>query len=147
LTFLSLLDLLQNHNDLPEWNQNNYFSEFENIFTSHSNNLKEFLSEENEDCEYNFQNEISRAKAIFKYCKLSLSPFCTYLGGIIAQEVLKYSGLFLPLNQWYHYDIYELVPNEYQDKIQHSTELEDNMFKDQIIIFGKAVQEKLFNSK
>ena len=33
-----------------------------------------------------------------------------FFGGIIAQEIVKYTGKYSPLKQWLHYDIFETLP-------------------------------------
>ncbi|MBQ2176430.1 MAG: ThiF family adenylyltransferase, partial [Alphaproteobacteria bacterium] len=32
---------------------------------------------------------------------------CSYLGGFVAQEAIKFTGLYCPLNQWFWIDIYD----------------------------------------
>jgi ubiquitin-activating enzyme E1 len=34
-----------------------------------------------------------------------------FFGGIVAQEIVKYTGKYSPLKQWLHYDIFETLPN------------------------------------
>jgi ubiquitin-activating enzyme E1 len=33
-----------------------------------------------------------------------------FFGGIIAQEIVKFTGKYSPLKQWLHYDIFETLP-------------------------------------
>lgn len=33
-----------------------------------------------------------------------------FFGGIVAQEIVKYTGKYSPLKQWLHFDIYETLP-------------------------------------
>lgn len=35
-----------------------------------------------------------------------------FWGGIVAQEVVKYTGKYTPLKQWIHFDMFEIVPAE-----------------------------------
>jgi len=37
-------------------------------------------------------------------------PLCAFLGGVVAQEVVKLTGKFSPLNQWLHLDCFEVLP-------------------------------------
>lgn len=39
-------------------------------------------------------------KMILFHKKYQLAPLCSFLGGIVAQECVKYTGKFTPLNQW-----------------------------------------------
>ena len=42
----------------------------------------------------------------------SVSPLAAFFGGIVAQEIVKYTGKYSPLRQWLHFDIYEALPRE-----------------------------------
>ena len=44
------------------------------------------------------------------YSACSISPMAAFYGGIIAQEMVKYTGKYSPLKQWLHFDIYETLP-------------------------------------
>eukprot|EP00919_Chromeraceae_sp_WS-2016_P047057 GHVR01111596.1.p1 GENE.GHVR01111596.1~~GHVR01111596.1.p1 ORF type:complete len:438 (-),score=141.38 GHVR01111596.1:143-1456(-) len=44
-----------------------------------------------------------------KYSSCSLSPMCAFMGGVLAQEVVKYTGKFTPLRQWLYFDALELA--------------------------------------
>jgi ubiquitin-activating enzyme E1 len=35
-----------------------------------------------------------------------------FFGGIVAQEIVKFTGKYTPLKQWLHFDIYETLPRE-----------------------------------
>lgn len=35
-----------------------------------------------------------------------------FFGGIIAQEIVKFTGKYSPLKQWLHFDILETLPRE-----------------------------------
>lgn len=45
-----------------------------------------------------------------KYAECSISPMAAFFGGIVAQEIVKYTGKYSPLKQWLHFDIYETLP-------------------------------------
>jgi ubiquitin-activating enzyme E1 len=40
----------------------------------------------------------------------SLSPIAAFFGGILAQEIVKFTGKYSPLKQWLHFDIFETLP-------------------------------------
>jgi ubiquitin-activating enzyme E1 len=42
----------------------------------------------------------------------SISPMSAFFGGIVAQEIVKFTGKYTPLKQWLHFDIYETLPRE-----------------------------------
>ena len=45
-----------------------------------------------------------------KFSDCSISPMSAFFGGIIAQEIVKYTGKYRPMKQWLHFDIYETLP-------------------------------------
>jgi ubiquitin-activating enzyme E1 len=49
-------------------------------------------------------------EAVVQFSVCHISPIAAFLGGIAAQEVIKYTGKFLPLHQWYYFDAMELLP-------------------------------------
>ena len=78
---------------------------------------------------------------VSKWSKIQISPVCSFLGGIAAQEVLKYNGKFIPINQWFWFDFFEIIKNQKSEEI--SRELDNSRYNGQIAIFGKEFQEKL----
>lgn len=46
------------------------------------------------------------------WASCSVSPLAAFFGGIVAQEIVKYTGKYSPLRQWLHFDIYEALPRE-----------------------------------
>ena len=51
-------------------------------------------------------------KKAVSYAGLSISPMAAFFGGIMAQEIVKYTGKYTPMKQWLHFDIYETLPRE-----------------------------------
>lgn len=49
------------------------------------------------------------------YASAELQPVAAVLGGIVAQEVVKMSGKYTPLDQWLHMDFYEILPSVIPD--------------------------------
>lgn len=82
------------------------------------------------------------SKAV-SYAGSSISPMAAFFGGIVAQEIVKYTGKYSPLKQWLHFDIYETLPRE--EGIDRSPM--GSRYDDQIKIYGRGVQEKLMNTK
>jgi ubiquitin-activating enzyme E1 len=39
-----------------------------------------------------------------------------FFGGIVAQEIVKFTGKYSPLKQWLHYDIFETLPRAPVDR-------------------------------
>ena len=61
----------------------------------------------------------------------------------MAQEIVKFTGKYSPMKQWLHFDIYETLPRE--EGVDRSPM--GSRYDDQIKIYGRAVQEKLMNTK
>ena len=51
-------------------------------------------------------------KKAIMYADCSISPMAAFFGGIIAQEIVKFTGKYSPMKQWLHFDIYETLPRE-----------------------------------
>jgi len=79
---------------------------------------------------------------LIKYSKAQISSHCSFFGGIIAQEALKYIGKFMPLKQWLHHDTFEMIPHGVNDTYQVGSR-----YDDQLTLFGKQFQEDLMNQK
>lgn len=76
----------------------------------------------------------------------SLSPMCTYLGGIVAQEVIKAtSSKYVPINQWFYFDSLECLPEE--DIDEELTKPINSIYDSQISVFGKPFCDRLMNAK
>jgi ubiquitin-activating enzyme E1 len=44
------------------------------------------------------------------FARAQISPMAAFYGGIVAQEIVKFTGKYSPLKQWLHYDIFETLP-------------------------------------
>ncbi len=80
-------------------------------------------------------------KVIFNataYSRACISPMASFFGGIVAQEIIKYTGKYSPLQQWFHYDIFQTLPRGPADR----TPLKSR-YDDQVHVYGRELQEKL----
>lgn len=76
-----------------------------------------------------------------------LSPMAAFFGGLAAQEVLKsVSGKFHPIKQWLYFDSLESLPTSVPRDEELCQPL-GGRYDGQIVVFGKAYQEKLSNVK
>lgn len=50
------------------------------------------------------------ARKVAAYSSCSITSMCAFFGGFIAQEVVKFTGKYMPLRQWVHYDCFESLP-------------------------------------
>ena len=80
---------------------------------------------------------------VARWAATSIQPICAFFGGIIAQEIIKATGKYLPIDQWLIYDFFECVEN-LGDNIDRT--LKNCRYDDQIAIFGNEIQEKIQKS-
>lgn len=74
---------------------------------------------------------------IYKYSKCEISPVCGYGGGVVSQEIIKYIGLYKPINQWFTAEFFGILDKT----INHDTKLRDSKYNDQLLIFGNESQK------
>ena len=81
------------------------------------------------------------AKNICLYLAAELPPIVSFLGGVVAQEVIKITGEFSPFNQWFEFE-FNYLSREFNN---HSKEENNEIsrYNEQIKIFGKEVQDKI----
>jgi len=73
-----------------------------------------------------------------------LSPMAAFLGGVVAQEVLKAcSGKFTPIHQWLYFDAAECLP----DEITSSVDPVGTRYDGEIAVFGKDFVNQLMQTK
>ncbi|XP_015787197.1 ubiquitin-like modifier-activating enzyme 1 [Tetranychus urticae] len=76
--------------------------------------------------------------------KGNVGPVTCFLGGFVAQEVIKAcSGKFSPLSQYYYFDALECLPAEGVN--EKDVQPIDGRYEGQIAVFGRKFQEKLAN--
>jgi len=85
------------------------------------------------------------ANNLFLYLKAELPPIVSFLGGVVAQEIIKITGKFLPFNQWFEFEFNYLSKKYNKDIISKeiNEKNEVSRYNEQIQIFGKDVQNKL----
>mmetsp|Transcript_5740 Transcript_5740/g.4920 ORF Transcript_5740/g.4920 Transcript_5740/m.4920 type:complete len:337 (-) Transcript_5740:3134-4144(-) len=84
------------------------------------------------------------SKNIARFAKAQTSAHASFWGGVVAQEILKYTKKYMPLRQWLHFDQFELLPSEEENL---KRELKGTRYDDQIAIFGNEFQESLSKKK
>ncbi|CAA9999901.1 unnamed protein product [Nesidiocoris tenuis] len=76
-----------------------------------------------------------------KTCAGNVNPINAFIGGIVAQEVMKAcSGKFHPIYQWLYYDAIECLPKELSPD---DCKLTGSRYDGQIAVFGRKFHEKL----
>ncbi len=75
------------------------------------------------------------------WLRAQIPPIVSFIGGVIAQEILKYTGKFIPFNQWSWFEFEYLVRDLNDEKVNR--EPLNSRYDEQISIFGREIQNKL----
>ena len=70
-------------------------------------------------------------------------PLQAFYGGVAAQEVMKYTGKFKPLNQWLYLDCFEVLDEE----LPKDGETKGSRYDHLISMFGAAFAQKVHESR
>jgi ubiquitin-activating enzyme E1 len=81
-------------------------------------------------------------KKVSLFARAALSPFAAFWGGIVAQEIVKFTGKYTPLHQWLHFDSFEIAPEGPVDRTPLGSR-----YDDQIAVLGREVQNKLLSMR
>ncbi len=84
------------------------------------------------------------AAKVAALCRGTLAPMCAFLGGVVAQEVLKFTGKFTPCQQWAYVDCLDVVPHPLPSDRQP---LRNDRYDGQRWVFGEALQQSLGSLK
>ncbi len=144
LAYLALNEFYSKKERLPEVNDMNDANEMLEI----SKMIYSLSKDKKRDWAIGLNENLDELYVIYLsvWSKLNLAPICSYLGGIVAQEIIKITGKFTPFNQWYYFDFFYLLKKDHKKKIYApSKEDLENRYFDQISIFGKEIQEKFNN--
>jgi ubiquitin-activating enzyme E1 len=84
------------------------------------------------------------AENIARFAKAQSPPFNSFWGGIVAQEVVKFTGKFSPLRQWLHYSVANtcLPDGEVQRPIDNNDRLRDTT-----VLFGTEATQRIKDLK
>lgn len=86
----------------------------------------------------------SRIHRFARLFATELTGFCAFLGGAAAQEVLKKSGKFTPIDQWIHHEESCLINDECPNNI---SPVFASRYDHQIAVLGKDFQAKAANQR
>ena len=142
-SFLIIQKYFDENKKLPETNDKNMSKKLAKETEEYYNNKRKdknnkFYSKITK--EFNF----SKFQILFRYLRVQLPSTCTFLGGFISQEIIKFTGLYIPLNQWLWIDFYDSI--KYLEGKNIDTKPLNCKYDDQISVFGLEFQEKLKNS-
>ena len=80
-------------------------------------------------------------KHLSNWAKTEICPISSFLGGVTAQEIIKFSGKYKPIHQWFYCDFSQIV-NDLNIK-ESDKKILNSRYDDQIAIFGNEIQKKL----
>ena len=97
--------------------------------------------------EFNKNNfEQKKIFNLSKWLKSEISPVCSFFGGIVSQEIIKFTGKYIPINQFYWYDFYDSVKIIVENEKIIQSYKDSTRYSDQIAIFGNKIQEIIAKS-
>ena len=144
ISFLSLHEYYSKNKSLPEFNNKTQADEIvkraKELYDEYSKLSKEgkanwFAGIQDWDEKIPFN--------IASWAHSEISPVCAFLGGVVSQEIVKFTGKYTPINQWLLFDFFETVAN-LGDKVDRS--LKGTRYDDQIAIYGNEIQKKIEDS-
>lgn len=77
--------------------------------------------------------EEQTVKNVALFARAQITPLSSFWGGIIAQEIIKFTGKYTPLRQWLHYECFEALPAA---DAPVNRNVVGSQYDDQIAIFG-----------
>lgn len=134
----TLLEYSENNGKFPI-NEGFLLSKIKKLFndmieTEKKNNI--FYEDYDEDELQSF-DELMISNMI-RYSNYHIVPICSLIGGYLAQEIIKITGQFLPINQWLFFDLYDHSYHYNKEEISNGSR-----YFYQENIFGKEIQKKL----
>ena len=137
--FLAIHEFFYEVGNLPKLNNKEecekVLEKAKNIYNKAKDNNQKWI-EKIENFDEKIINNVAR------WSRSEISPFCSFLGGYVAQEIIKVTGKFMPFNQWFWIDFFESTENL---KENVNRELKESRYDDQIAIYGQEIQNKLSN--
>lgn len=151
LSIAAVLDFHDKNNRWPQLHNNDDANQMVDIVKGISDRRKETEGTcWAQSIQYGFPMGEARdvdEKRIARYSRLfaaELTGFCAFLGGAAAQEVIKASGKFTPIDQWVHHDEEALVVDECASNVGP---LFGSRYDYQIAIMGKDFQARAANQR
>ena len=142
LAFLTLHEYFNIHQDLPNFNKIQENTECIEI----SLKILSKAKEEGNKWALNLSKiDKTFLDTVFKYCKFTFTPFTVFLGGIIAEEIIKFTGLYKPVSQWVYFNFFSLMNlPKINEKINIKPN-EENLDTNILNIFNEMYNEKIKN--
>lgn len=142
VTFQGLLEFWKKNRRLPTLNDENDANSLAELTVAANDAAKSITSEHVIKVDPLEDSHKEVARNVARFAQVNLTPHASFWGGIVAQEVVKITGKYMPIRQWLHYDTFESLP---QDKVDRH--VGGTRYDDLIAVYGTAFQEKLMNQK
>ena len=136
---LSIQKFFYIHQKLPDINNDKQAEEIVNFSKEFYLNFK---NQENILFRYSKIFDDNFIKNLALYSNTQLSTDSSFLGGVLAQEILKFSGLYKPLNQILYYNNYITIENLKKDDNEINIYKKDRYYYENII-YGENIIKKL----
>ncbi|KAL4459504.1 hypothetical protein ABPG74_018117 [Tetrahymena malaccensis] len=81
------------------------------------------------------------------FSRYQIAPLTSFWGGIIAQEIVKFTGKFTPLSQWLHIHNFDLLPEAHIRNPNVNRNMTNTRYDDYIMIFGRDFIDKILIQK
>ena len=129
---------------LPQFLEIEKFEQFQQLLKNLGGLGKGDISDES--WEKHLNSDI--LKYVFSFTRGSLSPMNSFFGGIVAQEAVKFTGKFTPIDQIFIQEFYTTCFKHmsFEDTLKNREAVAQNSnsrYLSQIALFGPAVQEEI----
>ena len=119
--------------------------------------LEQFLMsdekiEESAITEWKLGFEPDLTMKVLTYWHVHLAPMCSLWGGIVAQEIVKFTGKFTPVNQWLIHEYYSTIyrglsMEDLKPRLSLSAKYKEHEQRDLILMIGEDAYNRLIKSK
>ena len=137
--FMGIQKYFSKYGKLPELNDLDECKKIIEIAKEIYNKSKEKNEEWTENVK-EFNEKI--VENISRWSKAEIIPICSIIGGMLAQEIVKFTGKYNPINQWIWFDFFETI-SLLDENIERK--LQGTRYDDFISIYGNEIQKKLEN--
>ena len=133
--FINLQKYFDKKGKLPELNNEEEAQELLNQISIFRQNIQG-----NDFFNIPIESNDALIKDLIKFSRAQHPCLCSFLGGFVSQEAIKYTGLYCPLNQWFWFDIYDETMINLSNA---NRKILNSRYDDLISIYGQELIEKI----
>lgn len=143
--FLALWEFHKANGRFPELRNEAEATEVVRLANEINNRHKKLNEDANGDVVALALDELDEdvVKKVALHAAVELQPVGCFFGGLVAQEVVKFTAKFTPLHQWLHIDFLEVLP----DEVPQDTAPQNSRYDDLIQLYGAEFVEKMRNGR